>query len=38
MGLFSGKKRNGRKHGQHASPMIEKRAYVGQNMAPKGLE
>ncbi len=30
MGLFLGKKRNGRKHGQHASRVIEKRAYVGQ--------
>jgi hypothetical protein len=30
MGLFLAKMMNGRKHGQHDPPTIEKSAYVGQ--------
>jgi hypothetical protein len=30
MGLLLAKMMNGRKHGQHALPRIEKNAYVGQ--------
>jgi len=31
MGLLLAQMMNGRKHGQHAPPTIEKSAYVGQN-------